>query len=142
MADLLLAAGATPTPLDSVDTFMVACMAGDRAEVARLVDAQPTVVHAALARWPGAVFQAVEVGRPDAVRLLAELGFGVGMLGHRTPLHQAAYNGDIKVVAVLLELGADPNQCDRTYNATALGWATHAHQHAVIELLQNWTKPA
>jgi ankyrin repeat protein len=85
------------------------------------------------------VLTATEVGRASAVRLLVELGFDVHA-GHRhTPLHQAAYDGNVKLVTLLLELGADPTRRDHSFNATALGWAEHNHQEATAALLRPLT---
>lgn len=63
-------------------------------------------------------------------------------MGPITPLHQAACDGDVAVVEVLLELGADPDNRDRSFNSTPLGWAEHARNDAVIELLRHRTQSA
>jgi len=51
-------------------------------------------------------------------------------------LHQAAYDGNTELVALLLELGADPALRDHSFNATPLGWAEHNHQEATAALLR------
>jgi ankyrin repeat protein len=56
-------------------------------------------------------------------------------------LHQAAYDGDVELVALLLELGADPARRDHSFNATPLGWAEHNHQQAAVELLRSGHAP-
>lgn len=136
VADLLLAAGATPPPADPVEEFLTACLAGDIPEVDHLRAAQSTIVDHARTRRPAAVMLAVEAGRPDAVRLLAGLGFAVNAPARTTPLHQAALNGDVEVVRTLLDVGADPQATDPRFGSTPLGWAQHARREAVIELLQ------
>ena len=104
------------------------------AEKSRAAD--PGIVDRARVQRPDAVLTAVEVGRASAVRLLVELGFDVHA-GHRiTPLHQAAYDGDVELVALLLELGADPARRDHSFDATPLGWAEHNHQEAAAALLR------
>ena len=70
------------------------------------------------------------------IRLLAELGFDVNAGRRITPLHQAAYDGDVGVVQTLLDLGADPALRDPGFNATPLGWAEHARRDDVISLLR------
>lgn len=40
-----------------------------------------------------------------------------------TALHSAAWNGDLRMVRLLVAAGADPAARDKQYNATPLGWA-------------------
>lgn len=141
VADILLAARATATPLDAVDRFLAACMAGDRTAADGLSAGDPGVVAEAIARRPHAILDAVGVGRRDVVVLLSEMGFDVNVLGRLTPLHLAAYNGDVALVRTLIELGADPNRKDRSYGSPALAWAEHARQGEVLELLRPLTTP-
>jgi ankyrin repeat protein len=136
VADILLTAGATPTPLHPVDEFLAACMAGDRAAMDGLLTTRPTLAAEAVSRRPEAILQATELRRPDVVRLLAGLGFDVNVWARITPLHQAAYDGDVALVEALLDLGADPNNRDLEFNSTPLGWAEHGRQEAVVELLR------
>jgi len=139
VAELLRAAGAAAPAVADVDAFLMTCLAGDRAGAEKSRAADPSIVDRARARRPDAVLTAVEVGRASAVQLLVDLGFDVHA-GHRiTPLHQAAYDGEVELVALLLELGADPARRDHSFNATPLGWAEHNHQQAAVELLRSVT---
>jgi Ankyrin repeats (3 copies) len=139
VAELLRAAGATAPPLDDVELFLAAAMAGDRAAVERLRTADPDIVSRARPHRPDAVLVATEVGHAAAVRLLVELGYELHCEGRLTPLHQAAYDGDTALVTLLLELGADPTRRDAAFNATPLGWAEHNHQEATAALLRPLT---
>ncbi|MGH9163888.1 MAG: ankyrin repeat domain-containing protein, partial [Acidimicrobiales bacterium] len=141
VADILLAAGAAPMPLDPVDAFLAACMAMQVEEVERIAAEQPALVAQALARRPHAVADAAGLGRPELIHLLARVGFGVNVLARNTPLHQAAYHGDVAVVRALLQHGADHDCKDRSYGSPPLAWAEHARQDAVIEILQGVTTP-
>jgi Ankyrin repeat len=136
VADLLREAGATVPDLDPVEAFLSACMAGDGATVERMLAERPELTADATTRRPDAVLQATELRRPDVIRLLAELGFDVNVWARITPLHQAAYDGDVTVVQTLLDVGADPELRDPGFNATPLGWAEHARRADVIELLR------
>ena len=76
MAALLAAAGARPprSPIDAVDRFLAAALGGGRGgrpagEPGRVGGRDPAP--------PGAVEQAVDLRRPEAVRLLVEAGFSV-----------------------------------------------------------------
>jgi hypothetical protein len=133
---LLAAGGATVPALDPVEELLAACMAADRATVERMLADQPILKRDAITRRPEAILHATELRRPEAIRLLAELGFDVNVWARITPLHQAAYDGDIEVVRTLLDVGADPTLRDPGFNAIPLGWAEHARRDEVIALLR------
>ncbi len=76
---------------------------------------------------------------------MAELGFEMGgMTTHdlvginlnATPLHNAAWKGNLEMVKLLLELGADPRLREPNYNGTPRDWAAHNHQEHVVEYLE------
>jgi hypothetical protein len=138
IAARLVAAGARPprTPIDDVDRFLAAALGEDAESVRR---ADPTVRAAALRRRPHAVEQAVDLRRPGAVRLLVEAGFSVHGAGRTTPLHLAAYRGDLPMVRLLVSLGADPERVDPGYQSTPLGWAEHAGADEVAGYLRGLT---
>jgi hypothetical protein len=132
VAELLAEAGAVAAPLDPADELLAACLRGDRGRVDELLAADEGLAAAALARDPARLVGAVELGRPEAVRLLVQLGFDVN---HGHPLHLAAYAGNRSMVELLLELGADPNVRDPEFDATPAGWARHAHQEELADFL-------
>jgi hypothetical protein len=53
-----------------------------------------------------------------------------------TPLHQAAWEGDLPLIRRLLEAGANPSITDRRFGSTPLQWAEHAYQNEAAELLR------
>ena len=134
IADALAAAGADTT-LDPIDAFLAASLRADRSAVEKQLAADPTLRTQAVARRPHLIVRAAELGRLGAVRLLADLGFDVNYVKRLTALHQAAFDGNLELVKLLVELGANPTIHDRSYNATPLGWAEHNNQHAVIDYL-------
>jgi hypothetical protein len=56
-----------------------------------------------------------------------------------TPLHHAAWDGDLRLIQQLIDAGADPIIADQRYGATPLGWAEHAYQSEAAELLRPHT---
>jgi ankyrin repeat protein len=132
VADVLARAGATAAPLDPVEELLAACLRGDRERVRELLATDGGLAAAALARDPERLVRAAELDRPDAVRLLVELGFDVD---HGKPLHLAAYFGNRRMVETLLDLGADPTVRDRDFDATPAGWARHAHHDDLADFL-------
>ena len=133
---LLVAAGAAELSeeLDPVEELVARVLAGASGEERQ---ADPAVLAEAIQRRPGAVSEAVELRRPVAVRRLVNLGFDVHGSGTgATPLHEAAYGGDLAMCRLLVELGADPQRKDPAFRSTPIGWAEHAHAEDVAEFLR------
>ncbi|HEY0599058.1 ankyrin repeat domain-containing protein [Brevundimonas sp.] len=79
----------------------------------------------------------------DAVRLCLEAGADpnrrMPVHTHSTPLHQAALEGDLPVMRLLLQAGADRGAVDTLWRGTPLDWAQHGNQAEAADLLQTWT---
>jgi ankyrin repeat protein len=132
IAELLVAAGAARRELDPLERFVAACLTADRAEV----DAARTDELVARAQAEhGPLARAAALGRVDAVRLMLDVGFDVDARGRATALHEAAYRGDLEVVQLLIERGADASIRDQEFDATAQGWAEHAGHDGVARYL-------
>jgi peptide-methionine (S)-S-oxide reductase len=67
--------------------------------------------------------------RVEAARLCLDAGADVNALlpvhSHSTPLHQAAVNGDVEMLRLLVARGAGLDTRDTLWNGTPLGWAVH-----------------
>ncbi|TCO44188.1 ankyrin repeat domain-containing protein [Actinocrispum wychmicini] len=83
-------------------------------------------------------------GQEAAVRRLLRLGadpnqrgtFGGPTHGSGvTALHLAAQWGDVDVIRVLLDAGADPTLTDDLYDSTPAGWAEHEGKEAALTAL-------
>ncbi len=135
IVELLLDAGATPPAPDRVEELLAAFMRADPDRVGELVAADPALLDASIARDPGRIVHAAELGRTDAVRLMAERGFDVNTRRGRTALHEAAWAGDRALVDLLLSLGADPTIRDAEHDATPAGWAHHNQRDELAEYL-------
>jgi ankyrin repeat protein len=95
---------------------------GDMDTMARLVDADPAV-----AKLDSVMMAAVDFGHYAMVEWLLQRGGNVNARAQsesrHTALHSAAWNGDLRIVQVLVAAGADMNVRDDQYHATPLGWA-------------------
>jgi hypothetical protein len=59
----------------------------------------------------------------------------VGAHAHATPMHQAAWNGDIAMLQCLVSHGARKDMQDTLWRATPREWAEHAGQNAAVAYL-------
>lgn len=80
------------------------------------------------------VDRAASYGRWHLVVGLVQRGAPITTTG-RTPLHMAAGAGELEVVKILLDHGADPTATDPEFNATPLQWAEFLHRPPVAEYL-------
>ena len=137
---LLLDAGAS-WEHDQVDELIATAMSGDRTAVERLLAGDPGLRERAIERCPDQLVRAAEQDSYDAVALLIELGFDVNARSRTAPLHEAAMRGNLPVIRLLVEHGADVNVLDSGYDATPAGWAEHHGQREAQELLEALERP-
>jgi ankyrin repeat protein/ketosteroid isomerase-like protein len=141
IVSLLVDAGAA-WEHDQVDELIATAMAGDHSAVERLLATDPGLRQRAIERSPDQLVRAAEQNSYDAVAVLIELGFDVNARSRTTPLHEAAMRGNLPVIKLLLDHGADPNIRDTGYDATPAGWAEHDGQHEAQRLLEALEQPA
>ena len=98
--------------------------------------ADPACAQRAIERCPDQLVRAAEQDSYEAVALLIELGFDVNARSRTAPLHEAAMRGNVAVIRLLLDHGADPNIHDTGYDATPAGWAEHHGQPEAQQLLE------
>jgi ketosteroid isomerase-like protein len=140
VVSLLVDAGAS-WEHDQVDELVATAMAGDRGAVQRLLAADPGLRQRAIERCPDQLVRAAEQNSQEAVAMLIELGFDVNARSRTAPLHEAAMRGNLPVIQLLLEHGADPKIRDTGYDATPAGWAEHHGQHEAQQLLEALEQP-
>src|SRR5262249_18959175 len=137
IAAYLLAHGATRVALSDDDRFANACVRGDRDRALALLASDPARAERLGVRGRVELIQgAVEANHPEGIRLMAELGFEVNGDGGATPLHQAAWKGDVEMARLLIALGADPSIRDPNHDGTPLDWAEFNRQEAAASFLR------
>ncbi len=127
---------------DTVDELIATAMSGDRDAVERLLATDPGVRPRAIERCPDQLVRAAAQDSYETVALLIELGFDVNARSRTAPLHEAAMRGNVAVIRLLLDHGADPNLRDTGYDATPAGWAEHHEQPEAHALLLALEQPA
>jgi ankyrin repeat protein len=98
---------------------------GDQDMLAALAESDPAVT-----RSDKVLLAAVEARRHDLVRWLLSMGASAdaraGDRSRQSALHNAAWNGDLEMVKLLVEHGADLHVRDAEHEATPRGWAETA----------------
>jgi ankyrin repeat protein len=141
MADLLLRYGAAPDPDAAAFTdearFIPACFRLDRDEVGTLFDRHPE-----FRQQPDAMFAAAQRDRPDVAALLLDFGVSpeVRDANNERPLHRAAVNDALAVAKLLLERGAEIDPRESRYDATPIGWASHADHAGMVTFLSRFSR--
>lgn len=130
-------AGSEEPLLSPSEALMARCMLDEEIPAESLPEAGSPVVRQAIAEFPHAVMRATTLHRPMAVERLVRLGFNVNFREGRTPLHQAAMEGDLDLVKRLVWLGADPDIRDSSHQSTPAGWARYFGATEVAEYLES-----
>jgi hypothetical protein len=95
---------------------------GDQSTLAKLVESQPGVAHS-----DAVMMGAVDFGHHELVEWLIARGGNVNARANaasrHTALHSAAWNGDLRMVKLLVGAGADTSALDDEHHGTPLAWA-------------------
>ncbi len=113
------------------DKFIAACWLHDTATVADLLSQHPNIVQQLSENDRNEIAQAARNNDTQAARLMLEAGLPVTASGqHRgTPLHWAAWHGNLDLVQALLRSNPPLEAIENDFHATPLGWATHGSEH-------------
>lgn len=131
IAEYLAARGARSIPLDELDRFAGACIAGDGNRARALLIRDPLLVEKLGERGNALLENAMGSDNRDAVRMMDELGFDLNACG----MHEAARYGHLDMIKLLVELGVDASQRDGGHGIEAIGHASHYQQDHVVDYL-------
>jgi len=99
---------------------------GDRQALEKRIAADPTVAHD-----PDVLMGAVDFGHLDLVAWLLIVGANPNARstigGHGTPLHSAAWEGNLELVKLLVTAGADVSARDEEHDGTPADFARYSH---------------
>lgn len=111
--------------------FLAACWMADEAEVRGMLAQHPTLMTALSADDRRHVALAARNNRTDAVRIMLAAGFPVDATGQHdgTPLHWAAFHGNVAMTREILRYQPPLEQKDRDFKGTPLDWAIHGSDH-------------
>lgn len=133
LADYLVEHGAEKTQLETVTRFAAACQAGDETAAREMLEAEPDLMRQTQQQYPEFIVAAAEGEREPALRVIAKLG---GDLNAGCPMQQSAWQGQLNMVKLLIELGCNVQQRDPHHHATPLQWASHhGDRNEIIDFL-------
>jgi ankyrin repeat protein len=115
------------TKLTPTEEFFAACGRGDEVAVRRILASHPKLISSMSEEDKLVLAFAAGDGKVEAVRLMLLAGMPMLVRGDTggTPLHQAAWYGQLETVKFLLTQGAPLEEKDTMYGGTPLGWTCH-----------------
>jgi ankyrin repeat protein len=113
------------------ERLIALCWMHDAPAVADLVARNPGLADRFSDADRNEIASAARNNDTEAVRLMLEVGLPVTAKGqHRgTPLHWAAWHGNLAMVKALLSHGPSLENAENDFQATPFGWATHGSEH-------------
>ncbi|MCI0380192.1 MAG: ankyrin repeat domain-containing protein, partial [Gemmataceae bacterium] len=111
--------------------LIAACWLDDEKTVENLRAQHPDIAREFTAADRRQVAHAARNNETAAVRHLLESGFPVGATGQHqaTPLHWAAFHGNLGMTKIVLRFAPALEATDADFGGTPLGWAMHGSLH-------------
>ena len=117
------------------------------AALGRIDDSQKLLAHASAEQRHLALAVAAQYGHTEIVQIMLDAGEDPSRFNpmsahsHSTPLHQAALNGHLETVKLLVSRGAKTDTRDILFGGTPAEWANHSGQKNVEEYLRSVDAP-
>ena len=115
------------------EKLLNACWLGDEALVKSLLAAHPNLASTlSAAGRKRQIAHAARNNETTAVRLMLEAGLPVVDVfsqHHTTPLHWAAWHGNVEMIRMILAHNPELENNDNEYESKPLGWAKYASEH-------------
>ncbi len=111
--------------------LIAACWLHDEKTVATILAEHPGLVSNLSEAESQEIAHAARNNDTSALILMLEAGLPATARGqHRgTPLHWAAWHGNLSMVQALLRFGPPLEEAENAFHATPLGWAVHGSEH-------------
>lgn len=124
--------GADTTRPSTMDRLLGACLTADDAAARAFVATDPQLISRLDDDDARAIFAALLDERPESVPLMLSLGWPLDCESEwgGTPLHWAAWNGKVELVAQLISAGAPVNARDTRYGSSPIAWAAHGSSYS------------
>lgn len=135
IADYLISQGAKTNRISSTTRLLNALSLADEAKTRAILQEEPELIKELAPQHREILCDAIKRKRFKALDIMIKLGFTLNDNSDRTPLHEAALDGDVNILKKLIEAGADSSLREPTYCQPPLGFAIHVNQQAAIEYL-------
>ena len=111
--------------------LLAACWAADEAAVQSVLAENPGLVTRLANEYGRQVAHAARNNNLNAVRVMLAAGLSVNALGQHcaTPLHWAAFHGNVEMAREILRYDPPLELTDADFSGTPLGWAIHGSEH-------------
>lgn len=136
IAAYLKAHGADAEELTGARALQSAIMLGQTDRARDLMRTDPEAAAELEPRHGEMLRDAANTRHLDALRTMIALGFNLNPTDQPTPLHTAAYKGNLDVIRLLIDAGADTKIRDPEYFSPPLGHAIYSNQADAIALLE------
>jgi len=128
---LLLAHGADAARITPMHRFLGACMRGEPSGMRSFLEQHPGLMQQLPREARGLAAMAANEGRAVAVTTLLDMGWDIAWEGPwgGTPLHHAAWRGDVALVRTLLARRPPLDLRDAQFGSSPIAWGAHGSKH-------------